>query len=172
MSNDPDLEIRSLYLERKSINMRRKEILDKLINDLSKPAWDSLQRKAQRSGLLTVVLSHFKYIEKLENDESMQYEYDLVVEDLKSNTWYATIIEDEEYKFIIDTKVEEMSAAISKLEFCLATLSSRINEMLGGVDSDSYKDYISYTRLGAESTSIKINMNSRHGYSKAPRFFN
>lgn len=172
MSDVKELQLRDLYLERKCINTQRKEILDKLIDDLSKGTWDSLQRKAQRCGLLTVVLSHFKYITKLENPDSMQYEYDLVVEDLKSNTWYTTIIEDDEYKFIIESKIEAMDEAVKQLEYCIAILSERINEILGGVDSESYRDYITYTRLGAESTQLKIAMNASHGYNKAPRFFN
>lgn len=167
---DLDLKLRELYLDRKGINSQRSTVLTKLIEALGKAQWDSLQRKCQRVGLLTVVLAHLKYIAKLETPDSMQYEYDLVVEDLKSNTWYANIIAAEEYKFIIDIDLTKIDNALKRLQTELSILSKRIDEILGGPDSEVSKDYINYTDLGAQSTQIKINMNSFYG--KSPRFFN
>lgn len=169
---DLDLKLRNLYLERKSINAQRMLVLDKIVESLGKPAWESLQRKSQRVGLLTVVLAQLKYIAKLETPDTMQYEYDLVVEDLKNNTWYASIIASEEYKFITGINLENIDNAVKRLQTEISILSNRVDELLGGTESETYKDYLEYTKLGATSTQIKIHMNTTYGEGYTPRFFN
>lgn len=174
MSDLQDLKLRELYLQRRAINHERDARLHDILTAIGREDWVHLQRKTQRNGLLTVIKSQLKYIATLE-DEGKLYEFDLVMEDIRKGKWFENLLKSSHFDFLKDIGIGEIDSVIKRIDTEMLIISRHVDELLGGCESEAYVNYLEYSRLGSESTQIKIHMNNNYGKQTAstvPRFFN